>query len=192
RCSARRWPRGGRWWWGQTGRTGCGRRLTALRALQDLVVRGKLRRVVELRKGVVAPSPERRADDVIGELRVLRQQGAMQVGADDAVLDRTLGVVGAVVAFALDDLAERFGCWPEECTAAVVLETDESCRFEAEVPERFHDNITDEPLAASLRGDVEQADAVVALAVGCLVVVPEQLVAAADGEDLRSVVCGLT
>src|SRR5438552_14231404 len=72
-------------------------RLPSLRALQDPPVSGQLRRVVEAGKGAVAPSLEGFADHIVGQVRVLGQQRAVQVGADDVALDRSLGLVGAVV-----------------------------------------------------------------------------------------------
>src|SRR5437588_11745451 len=112
-------------------RTGTGRALPPLHALQDPAVRGHLSRVIEVRKRGAAPSPERLADQVIGQVRVLRQEAAVQVGADDAVLDDALGVVAAVVSSAVQDLAQGRGRAAEEGSAAVVLETDEGARLQS-------------------------------------------------------------
>jgi hypothetical protein len=56
-------------------------------------VRGKLSQVVEVRKGAVAPSPERGADQVIGQVRVLRQQASVQIRAEHAALKVAFGSV---------------------------------------------------------------------------------------------------
>src|SRR5438067_1065125 len=167
-------------------RTGTGRALPPLHALQDPPVGGQLSRVVEVRKRGAAPSLERLADQVIGQVGVLRQQAAVQVGADDAVLDDALGAVAAVVASAVEDLAQRCGVAAEEGSAAVVLETDEGARLQSFDVRLDHD-VSDEALLAGFCFDVDEADAVISLAVGGLVVVAEQLVAAADGEDLGAV-----
>src|SRR5712692_7305424 len=99
------------------------RGLPSLRALQDPPVSGKLSRVVEVGKGAAAPSREGFADQIVGDVRVLRQQRAVHVGADDAPLHRPFGLVGAVVAFSPEDLAQRFGVRAEKGASAVVLES---------------------------------------------------------------------
>src|SRR5207247_7662662 len=68
---------------------------------------------------------------------------------------------------------------------AVVLETDERARGQA-FDARQHDHVADEALLPRLRGHIDESDAVETLAVRGLVVVAEELVAPAHGEDLRA------
>src|SRR5438477_604325 len=110
----------------------------------------------------------------------------MQVGAGDVALHRAFGPIRAVVAVADHDLAERPGLRSEEGAAAVVLETDEARRGEC-VDLGPDDDVADEALLARLRCDVDHADAIEFLAVRRLVVVAEELVAAAHREHLRAI-----
>src|SRR5690348_8222644 len=137
--------------------------------------------------GAFVASSDRVRDQVVGEMRVLRQQAAVQVRADHAALHRALGPVRAVVAVAQQNLARRSRVGAEVGAAAVVLEPDERAGGEMQRLARLDDDVADEALLARLRGHVEQADAVEPLAVGRLVVVAEQLVAAADREHLGAV-----
>src|SRR5216683_3932028 len=149
---------------------------------QDIFVGGDLGGVIESREVLDAATPEGSPDQVIREVRVLGQQRAVQVRPQDSTLQATFGVVLAVVAEAHAHVPQGFGLRPEERTAAVVLETDQGRgRDVGEIG--VDDDIADESALASLGADVDQADAGESLAVAGLVVVAEELVAAADGED---------
>src|SRR5579864_1643238 len=110
----------------------------------------------------------------------------MQVRAEHAALHDTFVAVVAVVAVPHHDPAERLRLRSQEGAAAVVLETDERARLELR-DLRFDDDVADESLLARFGPDVDEADAREPLALGGLVVMAQQLVAAADGEHLRAV-----
>src|SRR3989475_5738845 len=110
----------------------------------------------------------------------------MHVRADDAALNTSLLVVGPVVAVALQDFAEGLRVRAEERAAAVVLETDQRARCQA-FDRAQDDDVADKALLPRLGPHVDQPDAVVSLTVRRLVVLTEQLVTTAHGEDLRAV-----
>src|SRR6266849_5451401 len=120
---------------------------------EDPFVRGDFGGIVQRRELRDTTPREGAPDQVVGQVRVLRQQRAVKVGAQDASLQAAFGVVLAVVAEAHAHASEGLGLRPEVGAAAVILEADESRRLE-----------------------------VGQLAIGGLVVVAEQLVAATDGE----------
>src|SRR5258705_12412130 len=62
---------------------------------------------------------------MIGKVRVLRQQRAMHVRAENVSVDAAFAVVLAVVAVAGQHLSQRTRLWAEIGAAAVVLEADE-------------------------------------------------------------------
>src|SRR5258705_6146546 len=62
---------------------------------------------------------------MIGEVRVLWQQRAMHVRAEDVAVDAAFVLVFAVVAMASQHLSQRTRLWAEIGAAAVVLEADE-------------------------------------------------------------------
>ena len=67
--------------------------------------------IVDRRQVYVAmDAAEGSADDVVGEGGVLRQQRAVDIGADGVAVDRALGAVFTVVTEAVEDARER------ECT----------------------------------------------------------------------------
>jgi len=68
----------------------------------------------------------------------------------------------------------------------VVLESDQRGRIDA-LEGRVHDHIADETFLAGFGAHVDEPDAGKSLAFGRLVVVPEQLIAAAHGEHHRAV-----
>src|SRR5262245_19162162 len=70
---------------------------------------------------------------MVCEPGVLRQQRAVQVGADQVVAAHALLAVAAVVAVPLDDAAVRPGAVTQVCAAAVVLEAGEQLRAGPEV-----------------------------------------------------------
>ena len=131
------------------------------------------------------------ADDQVGEVRVLGQQAAVEVGAEEAACHRALGPILAVVAAALQDAPERLHPLAEEGAPAVVLEADQGGRLQPQRRVRLHHHVADAADLARLGAHVEEADAREALALGGVVVVAEQLVATADGQDRRPVLDGL-
>src|SRR5437899_7213278 len=87
----------------------------------------------------------------------------MQIGSDDASLHASLPAVGAVVALADQDFAERFGVPAEERPSTVVFKTHQRAGREV-LQVGLDDNVADEALLPSLGPDVDQADAVEAFA----------------------------
>ena len=71
---------------------------------------------------------ERRGDQPVGEPRVLGQQRAVEVGADDVVAQDALEARGARVAVALQHAAERLLAGAQVRAPAVVLEAGEHAR----------------------------------------------------------------
>src|SRR5260370_24332699 len=70
---------------------------SALRAGQDLFVGGQLGGIVQWSKVRDAAPLERAPYEVVGEMRVLREQGPMEIRPEDASLQATFRVVLAVV-----------------------------------------------------------------------------------------------
>jgi hypothetical protein len=106
----------------------------------------------------------------------------VQVCAEHGALQAAFGFIASVVAEAESCFAERPCFGSEEGAAAVVFETDK--RFGRERFDfRVDDHVADEALFPRLRADVDHADAWESFAVGGLVVVAEQLVAATYSED---------
>src|SRR3954453_10335285 len=134
-------------------------------------------------EGVVEPfeyDPGRGLDQPVREPRVLREQRAVQVGADHVALPDALEPRAAVVAVALEHLS-KWGGLAEAGAAAVVLEACEDPRALAEVD--LDGDVADQARAVlSDRLEVDEADARQPAPVE-LVGVAEQLVAAADAED---------
>src|SRR5436190_8229491 len=134
--------------------------------------------------GVLAVAPaERLPDQVVGEPGILRQERAVEVAAVGVAVDGALGAVLPVVAVALEHPPERPAARPEVGLAAVVLEADQ-CPPRA-VQVRLDDDVADVPARPRHRAHVEDADAGELLAVHGGVGVPEELIAAADGEHHR-------
>ncbi len=151
-------------------------------------VGGVLERVVErleLGPGAVA-ALQRERDQVVGQPGVLRQQRAVQVGADQVVAAHALEAVAAVVAVALQHPAERLGAGAEVGAAAVVLEAGEDPRAAAEVD--LDRDVADQPRARLAHGLQLGEPEARQLLLAELVAVAEQLVAAADGEQGGAVV----
>src|SRR5258705_5726091 len=90
--------------------------------LQAIVERSHQRRA-----DAVAKTPcQRQVQQMIGEVRVLWQQRAMHVRAEDVAVDAAFVLVFAVVAMASQHLSQRTRLRAEIGAAAVVLEADES------------------------------------------------------------------
>src|SRR5437773_6079960 len=79
----------------------------------------------------------------------------MQIGSDDASLHASLPAVGAVVALADQDFAERFGVPAEERPSTVVFKTHQRAGREV-LQVGLDDNVADEALLPSLGPDVDQ------------------------------------
>ena len=123
---------------------------------------------------------ERELDEAVGEPHVLRQQRAVQVGADHVAAQDALEAVPVVVAVAAEHAAERVLVRSEVGAPAVVLEAGDHARPGAEVG--LDRAVADQPLAGLADGaQVHEAHARELLALH-LVGVAEQLVAAAHGE----------
>src|SRR4051812_42966341 len=105
----------------------------------------------------------------------------MQVAADGVAIDRAFGAVSPVVAAADADAAHRLDAWPEGGQSTVVLEPDQLS------PPALDDDVADESLGSGDAGRVEQTDAGQRFGAVRPVLVPEELIAAADGEHGRTV-----
>src|SRR5260370_5471439 len=114
-------------------------------------------------------------------MRVLGEQGPVEIGPEGASLQATFRVVLAVVPEADAHAPKGPGLRTQVGAAAVVLETNEGGW--PDVDQRgIDDHVSDEPALACLGADVDEADARKSLAVPGLVVMAEKLVAATHGE----------
>src|SRR5258708_18965887 len=104
----------------------------------------------------------------------------MQVTADGALVDRSFGVVFAIVAGADDSAAERLDAGAQIGPSGVVLEADQSPRLAVEV--RLDEHVADVALRPGHAAHVEQACARQLLAVDSGIALAEELVAAAHGQ----------
>src|SRR5207247_4676386 len=102
-----------------------------LSPLQDLCVRGELDRVVQRHEFGHSAATEGAPDQVVRQVRVLRQQRAMQVRADHAALDAAFGAVAAVVARSQADAPKGPRPGSKKGAPAVVLESDQRRRVDA-------------------------------------------------------------
>src|SRR3954454_17063191 len=153
-----------------SGRAGFGVRLVLERVVERL-------EVVEAQGG---------GDEPVGETRVLRQQRAVQVGADDVAPAHALEAVAAVVAVAVQHAAQRLLALAEVGATAMVLESGQHRERPVEV--QLDRDIADQARAGLAdRAQVDEADAG-ELLVAELIGVAQQLVAAAHREhDLAGV-----
>src|SRR5712692_1456582 len=148
---------------------------------EDLFVRGDFGGIVQRGEVLDAATLERTPDQVVGEMRVLGQQRTVEVRAEDGSLQAAFGVILTVVAEAHAHAAERPGFRPQVRATAVILEADEGLWVEVGHV-GVDDHIADESALAGLGANVDEADAGEALAVGGLVVVAQELVAATHGQ----------
>src|SRR5438128_2520142 len=148
------------------------------RHLARLRARGELVGIVEWFQPRVLVSPfDRPREKAVREPWVLRETRSVEIAADHFSLDRALGLVLAVVAVPSDDRSERLRAGAEVRPPGVVLEPDKrSIR-------RIHQQIAHEALPAGARGHVENAKPRDRRADLRHVLVPEELIAAADRED---------
>ena len=118
----------------------------------------------------------------VGHGRVLGQQGAVQVGADDVVDAPALGGVLAVVAVAHLHGAEGACARPQGGQAGVVLIADDRAEVLG-----VQGDVADEAGIAGHRMGVHEADTGDLLALGGGEAVPEELVEAADRQHRDAV-----
>src|SRR5262249_52003266 len=143
------------WWWGG-GVEGGG-------------VGGKGESVSQLR-----PVPlECSRDDQVGQVGVLRQQAAVQVGAEHVAAGDALAAVAAIVAGPLQHPAQRAHPLAQERPPAVVLEADKRGWFEAERLVSPNHHVADASSAAGDGVRVDQTDPRPPLAGRSLVVMAE-------------------
>ena len=145
------------------------------------LVGGPLGAVVQRRQISARPvaPPKRRRQEVVGDCRVLREQAAVQVGADRVRGPCPFGSVLGVVAVAPDHLPERLLTCCQVGSPAVILEAHDL----AEVG--FDDDVADAAVgsrAGVARLHREDADAREHGAVLGQVPLAEELEPAADGE----------
>src|SRR5438132_4354383 len=112
-------------WWRRSRRSWPGALLLARGTGQDFSVGGELDCIVERSEICDAAPAQRAPDQVVGEVRVLGQQGSVKVRAEHAALEAALHVVLTVVAETDADAPEGLCLRSEVGAAAVVLETDE-------------------------------------------------------------------
>src|SRR5436190_11760512 len=117
----------------------------------------------------------------VGQPRVPRQQGPMQVGPDRATAAAALVPALAVVAEARDDAAEGFGTLVEDRPPRVILEAGESAPL-ARLELALEEDVADHAPRARERVQRQEPDAGQLVAALVTVEAAEQLVAAADGE----------
>ena len=128
---------------------------------------------------------QRGEDQTVRERRVLRQQRAVEVGADRLPVDRALAAVVAVVAEAVADPRERPRARPEVRAAGVILEAD---HLADALDLGVSEHVADTPRPAGAGGHrhrVEDSGARQLLALAGAVEVAEELEAAADGQHRR-------
>jgi hypothetical protein len=149
-------------------------------------MRGFLRRIVERLefRGSIFPQ-ERRADQFIRKLRVLRKRRSVAVGSVNILIADTFRAVLSIVAAAADDSAERLHPFAEPGFSAVVF-----------IP---HDNaapglflqlkaiIVDHTDICALCVEIDCSEIFAADAFMCLIVMTEHLIAAADGKKSLSI-----
>ena len=147
-------------------------------------VRGALEVVLERRQRLV--EPQRRRDQPVGEPRVLGQQRAVEVGADDVAAQHALEARGARVAVALAARGPAAAPPGPGACARRGSRTPPARALRASPGRRDLDgDVADQPRAVLAHGvQVDEPDARDPL-VAELVVVAEQLVAAAHGRGRR-------
>src|SRR4051794_6516098 len=103
---------------------------------------------------------QRAADQPVGEPRVLRQQRAVQVRADDGAAADALGARGARVAVALQDAPERLLAAAEMRVAGMVLESGEDPPATVAVEVDLDRDVADQARAVGAdRLEVDEAEA---------------------------------
>src|SRR6185312_9650810 len=133
------------------------------------------------------PALERRGDKVVGQGRVLGQERAVDVRADDPARVDALTAVAAVVAVAMEHAAERAHALAEPGASGVVLEPDDRHGL-SRAQLAVDGDVADHPRRSRLGDEVDEAGAADLVSLVAAVVVPEHLVAAADGEHPGAVV----
>ena len=131
----------------------------------------------------IATALEGMGDQPVGELGVLGQRRAMQVRADDALVDQALKAIVAVVAGARDDgRSERRGIGVQKRAAAMVLESHKGLRCQV----GFDGYVADQAVGAAYGfggNDPQTLNAILAH----IVRTAEQLIAATDGEQRAAI-----
>src|SRR5436190_16728240 len=141
----------------------------------------------ELGRRAAAGVRERLGEHPVREPRVARQQRPVEIGADRTPDAAPFEAACAVVSKTRDDTAERLGAVVENRAAGVVLESGER----APGPRALEEDVADHPPLACERLEWEQPDARQLAACPIPVRPPEQLVAAANGENRCAAVDGL-
>jgi len=101
--------------------------LQSYKSLDHRALRGQLQPVVQRHKlgtWPVAP-PQRQANQVVGEKRILGQQRAMHVAAKCVAVDRALAAIFAIVAVASQHTPKWPRARPQVGAPAMVFEADE-------------------------------------------------------------------
>src|SRR5262245_54026194 len=131
---------------------------------------------------------DRERDQPVGEPGILRQEGPVQVGADQVEAPDSLESVAPVVTVTVQDPAERLRTRAEVRAPAVVLEPGQHPASLSEI--HLDRDVADQPRAGFAYGlevgDPEAGDRLLAE----LIAVPEQLIAATDGQERCAVVDG--
>jgi hypothetical protein len=122
------------------------------------------------------------ANEPVGHIGVARQQRAVQVGTDGTTTDGSFGAVRTVVAEAGCDPPQWLGSRSETGPAAVVLEADDLA------PTGAQPHVADQPTPRRPGDGVEDANPGYRFPAECDVLMAEQLVTPADGQQRRTVV----
>src|SRR6266542_305203 len=150
-----------------------------VRLMLELVgERLQLRRLTE-------PMGQRLRKKPIGEPGVARQQRTVQVGADRAADATTLPAALAVVADPGDHPTQRLRPAVEARATRVILEA-RKCPARAGLELALEQHVADHPCLARHGVEWKEPDPGQVLAVEVAIGPPEQLVAAADGEQCRA------
>src|SRR2546421_7325325 len=103
--------------------------------IRDLIVTGvqTCALPISLDRARATGPPQREPDQEVGQLRVLGQERAVKVGAEDAARPDAFGSVLPVVAEAAQDPPQRLEPRSQVSPAAVVLEADQRRGLDAQV-----------------------------------------------------------
>ena len=141
-------------------------------------MRGLLGHVVQrVERGAAVLALQCGEQYAVAEGGVLGQDRPVAVGAEGVQVPRALGAVGAVVAVAAYDPAQRLHALAEPGAAGVVLKADDGAELRLKGEVAYH------ALGRADRLKVQRAQEVEALARVRLVAVTHQLVAAADAQE---------
>lgn len=163
--------------------------LGGLGPLYGVTVGAELDRIVERSQiGLTETAGQGPAEQLIGEVRVLGQERAVAVGAQEVLVDQPLGSALPVVAVAAADPGEGGGAWIQEGLAAVVFEPND--RFGLKRQGEFSYQVPDQPPGSGDGVGGEDPEAFNPLVRVRLKIASEELIAAADEESRQPIAGG--